>query len=56
MAEFLSVTINLAERSGILIRDVWRSGDLKSQEKDMGQGPVTIADLRVQRNIEYNLK
>ena len=25
-------------------------------EKDWGQGPVTIADLRVQRNIEYNLK
>lgn len=26
------------------------------KEKDDDQGPVTIADLKVQRTIEYNLK
>ena len=33
-----------------------RSGVLNSQEKDHGKGPVTEADLKVQKNIEENLK
>lgn len=48
--------INLAEESGKLIRSVYASGALESQEKDLGEGPVTIADLKVQKTIEYNLK
>jgi hypothetical protein len=47
VAEFLSVCINLAEKSGNIIREVYRSKDLGMTEKDWGQGPVTVADLRV---------
>jgi 3'-phosphoadenosine 5'-phosphosulfate (PAPS) 3'-phosphatase len=50
------VCIYLAEKSGNIIREVYSSKDLGTTEKDMGLGPVTIADLRVQRSIEYNLK
>ena len=56
IAEFLSVCINLAEESGKIIRQVYASGNLESKEKDQEQGPVTVADLRVQKTIEYNLK
>ena len=56
MAEFLSVAINLAELSGNIIREVWRSDDIGRKDKENDKGPVTIADLRVQRNIEFNLK
>ena len=56
VAEFLSAGIYLAEQSGRLIRDVWNSGKLSTTEKDYGEGPVTEADLRVQRTIEYNFK
>ncbi|TNV77442.1 hypothetical protein FGO68_gene3280 [Halteria grandinella] len=56
VAEFISVIVYLAEKSGNIIREVYRSKDIGQEEKDFGQGPVTIADLRVQRNIEYNLK
>eukprot|EP00347_Sterkiella_histriomuscorum_P016675 403352286 len=56
LAEFLSVCIYLAEESGKIIREVHKSGDIGTQNKDFDQGPVTIADLRVQKNIEENLK
>lgn len=55
VAEFLSVCIFLSEECGKVIRDVWSSGDLKKQEKGK-EGPVTIADIRVQKTIEENLK
>ncbi|CDW83399.1 -bisphosphate nucleotidase 1 [Stylonychia lemnae] len=55
VAEFISVCIYLAEESGKIIRDVWKSGVLGKQEKSDDNGPVTIADLRVQKNINENL-
>ena len=54
LAEFFSVCIHLAEESGNIIRDVWKSGKLELQEKDAGEGPVTVADLRVQKTLEEN--
>lgn len=39
LAEFLSVCIFLAEESGKIIRDVVKSGDLKTKDKD--GSPVT---------------
>ena len=56
VADFLSTSITLAELSGNIIREVHRSNDIGRQDKADDQGPVTVADLRVQRNIEYNLK
>jgi 3'(2'), 5'-bisphosphate nucleotidase len=56
VAEFISVCIYLAEKSGNIIREVHRSNDIGQQIKTADQSPVTIADLKVQRNIEYNLK
>jgi 3'-phosphoadenosine 5'-phosphosulfate (PAPS) 3'-phosphatase len=47
VADFLSVVVNLAERSGNIIREVWKSQNIGAQEKDFEQGPVTIADLKV---------
>lgn len=38
-----------------MIRQVADSGDLKTQSKGAA-GPVTIADIRVQKTIESNLK
>lgn len=55
VAEFISVAIFLAEESGKIIRQVAESGDLKTQSKG-GDGPVTIADITVQKTIEQNLK
>jgi 3'-phosphoadenosine 5'-phosphosulfate (PAPS) 3'-phosphatase len=54
VAEFISVLIYLAEESGKIIRQVEESGDLKTQEKGK-DGPVTVADIRVQKTIESNL-
>jgi 3'-phosphoadenosine 5'-phosphosulfate (PAPS) 3'-phosphatase len=54
VAEFISVLIYLAEESGKIIRQVEESGDLKTQEKGK-DGPVTFADIRVQKTIESNL-
>ena len=54
VAEFISVLIYLAEESGKIIRQVEESGDLKTQEKGK-DGPVTLADIRVQKTIESNL-
>ncbi len=34
VAEFLSVGINLAELSGNIIRDVWRSNDIGRKDKE----------------------
>ncbi len=34
VAEFLSVAINLAELSGNIIREVWRSEDIGRKDKD----------------------
>ena len=53
--EFMSVSITLAEQCGKIIRQVHSSGDLKMQQKGQ-EGPVTIADLKVQKSIEENLK
>ena len=33
VAEFLSVAIHLAEESGKIIRGIWKSGVLNTQEK-----------------------
>ena len=55
VAEFMSVCIYLAEECGKIIRQVEESGDLKTQEKGK-DGPVTVADLRVQKTLEVNLK
>ena len=56
VAEFLSACVYLAEESGKIIRQVYQSGILNKQEKDNDLGPVTEADLKVQKNIEENLK
>jgi hypothetical protein len=34
VAEFLSVGINLAELSGNIIRDIWRSNDIGRKDKE----------------------
>jgi 3'(2'), 5'-bisphosphate nucleotidase len=54
-AEFLSVCCYLAQECGKIIRDVAESDDFKLKEK-VDASPVTIADLRVQRTIEDNLR
>ncbi len=56
LAEFLSVCVHLSEVSGRIIREVWASGDIGTKQKDKNEGPVTQADLRVQKTIEHNLK
>ena len=59
MAEFLSVCIFLSERCGDVIREVHASGDLKIEKKEQVNdtlNPVTIADIRVQKTLEENLK
>ena len=56
VSEFLSVSINLAEQCGKVIRSVYDSGDLSTKLKDGGDGPVTVADFQVQKTIETNLK
>ena len=54
VADFLSVCIYLSEECGKIIRQVEESGDLKTQEKGK-DGPVTQADLRVQKTLEVCL-
>ncbi|CDW83402.1 3 (2)-bisphosphate nucleotidase 1-like [Stylonychia lemnae] len=56
VAEFISACVYLAEESGKIIRDVWNSGVLDKQSKAHDMSPVTIADLRVQKNINENLQ
>jgi 3'(2'), 5'-bisphosphate nucleotidase len=56
VAEFLSAAIHLSEVSGNIIREVYASGDIGTQQKDKNEGPVTVADLRVQKTIETCLK
>ena len=51
VAEYLSVAVLLAEQCGLVIREVYESGKLNVQSKGI-DGPVTIADLRVQKTIE----
>jgi len=53
VAEFLSVLVYLAERSGDIIRDVEASGEKQISMKM--EGPVTIADIRAQKTITENL-
>ena len=48
--------VHLAEVSGMTIRILQESGKVKYKSKDDGQGPVTEADLMIQRTIEHNLK
>ena len=55
VAEFLSVCIFLSEECGKLIRQVEESGELAQRQKGVND-PVTIADLRVQKTLEVNLK
>lgn len=45
----------MAEESGKIIRDVEASNDLKTAHKG-DASPVTLADLKVQRTIEDNLR
>ena len=45
VAEFLSVIVFLAEKSGDIIREVEASGEKQVSMKDK-EGPVTIADVR----------
>lgn len=59
MAEFLSVTIYLSEKCGDVIREIQASGNLQTSQKDKVTdtlNPVTIADIRVQKTIEENLR
>ena len=42
----MSVAVSVAEASGLIIREVYESGDLGEQSKG-ANNPVTIADLRV---------
>ena len=53
-AEFLSACIYLSQECGKIIREVALSENFKT--KDKSGSPVTIADLRVQRTIEDNLR
>jgi 3'-phosphoadenosine 5'-phosphosulfate (PAPS) 3'-phosphatase len=55
LAEFMSVCIYLSEECGKIIRHVSESGDLKTIAKGV-ENPVTIADIRVQKTLEENLK
>lgn len=55
LAEFLSVCIYLSEECGKVIRDVAASGNLQTQSKGL-DNPVTIADIKVQKTIEDNLR
>jgi 3'(2'), 5'-bisphosphate nucleotidase len=55
VAEFLSVSIFLAEECGKIIREVQESGDLGRKDKS-DESPVTMADLRVQKTLEENFK
>merc|ERR1740139_1057862 len=55
VAEFLSVIVFLAEKSGDIIREVEASGEKQVSMKDK-EGPVTIADIRAQKTIMHNLK
>lgn len=56
VADFLSVAIYLSEECGKIIRQVEESGDLKTQTKNAVDGPVTIADIKVQKTLEDNFK
>jgi fructose-1,6-bisphosphatase/inositol monophosphatase family enzyme len=51
IAHYLSVAISVAEASGLVIRNVYESGELQQKDKGGGDDPVTIADLRVQKTI-----
>lgn len=55
LAEFFSVCIFLAEEAGRTIRNVYQSGKLKTEFKEVDD-PVTIADFTVQKTIEHNIK
>jgi 3'-phosphoadenosine 5'-phosphosulfate (PAPS) 3'-phosphatase len=55
VAEFLSVLVFLAEKSGDIIREVEASGEKQTSMKDK-EGPVTIADIRAQKTIMHNLR
>jgi hypothetical protein len=46
-SKYLSVAISVAEASGTIIRKVYESGVLQTQDKDGHGDPVTIADLTV---------
>ena len=44
------------EECGKIIREVNESGTHNTVQKDKGDGPVTVADIRVQKTLEENLK
>lgn len=46
MAKYLSAAVTIAEASGMIIREVYESGDLGERAKGVDD-PVTQADLRV---------
>lgn len=51
VSKFLSVTVTLAEQCGLIIKEVYKSGQLCQKDKGVDD-PCTIADLRVQKTIE----
>ena len=53
VSRYLSVAVSVAEASGLIIREVYESGNLGEQSKGI-DNPVTLADLRVQKTIEEN--
>ena len=55
VAEFLSVCIYLSEECGKVIRQVEESGGHQTKQKGV-DNPVTVADLKVQKTLEVNLK
>ena len=55
LAEFISVCIYLSEECGKIIREVHESGQKDTAEKADDQGPVTMADIKIQKTLEVNL-
>ncbi len=60
LSEFLSVCLQLSEHAGNFIKQVHNSGNYGSNRKettDIGLDDLfTVADITVQKNIEFNIK
>ncbi|EFA75870.1 bisphosphate nucleotidase [Heterostelium album PN500] len=55
LVELVSVCLELAEQSGDIIRNIYRSGSLDVKYKGVDD-PVTIADITVQKHIVAGLR
>ena len=54
LADFLRTGIRLVEEAGNIIRNVYAKRQFMEEIKDAATSDrVTIADLQVQRNVEY---